>query len=102
MNNNVYILVIGIGFIVLILRAAPFVFLGNLQFSKRVTLFLKCVPFASISALVFPDLLTAVPNNQLASYVGAISAIVFSYFFKNYLYTVASSIGLVYLVIKFL
>ena len=100
--NRTLLLIFGIAIITFFLRYLPFRLMSQLKFSKRTSLFLRCVPFSAISALVIPDVLSAIPNNPSASYIGAISALIFSYIFKNYLYTVIGSISVVYFVISFL
>lgn len=97
MNKEIFLMIFGLALVTFIPRFLPFKLLENIKFSKRVSLILKCIPFSAIGALILPDVIRAVPGNFLASFVGGISAVVFSFFFKNYLYVVIGSILMTYI-----
>lgn len=101
MNKDTFLLIFGLALVTFLPRFLPFKLLENIKFSKRVSLILKCIPFSAIGALILPDVINAVPENLLASSVGGISAVLFSFFFKNYLYVVIGSIFMTYLSIVF-
>ena len=97
MNKEIFLMIFGLALVTFIPRFLPFKLLENIKFSKRTSLILKCIPFSAIGALILPDVIRAVPGNFLASFVGGISAVVFSFFFKNYLYVVIGSILMTYI-----
>lgn len=101
MTKDVFFLIFGLAVVSFFPRFLPFKLLENINFSKRTSLILKCIPFAAIGALVLPDVVNAIPDNSLASLVGGVSAILFSFFFKNYLYVVIGSIIVSYFSILF-
>lgn len=96
MNRDTFLLIFGLALVTFIPRFLPFKLLENITFSKRVSLILKCIPFSAIGALILPDVIGAVSGNFLASLIGGISAVIFSFFFKNYLYVVIGSILMTY------
>lgn len=97
MNKEIFLMIFGLVLVTFIPRFLPFKLLENIKFSKRVSLILKCIPFSAIGALILPDVIRAVPGNFLASFIGGVSAVVFSFFFKNYLYVVIGSIIMTYI-----
>ncbi|NME36828.1 MULTISPECIES: AzlD domain-containing protein [Fusobacterium] len=101
MNKTTFILILGLTLVTFIPRFLPFKLMKNIKLSKRASLFLKSIPFSAIGALVLPDVFFSIPNNFIASYIGAFSAFILSLMFKNYIYAVIGSILLVYLSIIF-
>ena len=99
MSKDTFILIFGLFLVTFIPRFLPFKLLENIKFSKRVSLIMKCIPFSAIGALILPDVVRAVPENLFASLVGGVSAILFSFFFKNYLYVVIGSVITTYIAI---
>ncbi len=97
MNKEIFLMIFGLALVTFIPRFLPFKLLENIKFSKRTSLVLKCIPFSAIGALILPDVIRAVPGNFLASFIGGVSAVVFSFFFKNYLYVVIGSIIMTYI-----
>lgn len=99
MNRSTFLLIFGLTLVSFFPRFLPFKLLENVTFSKRISLILKCIPFSAIGALILPDFVKAVPGNTTAALVGGASAVIFSMFFKNYLYVVIGSIITTYLTI---
>ncbi|MDY2981670.1 MAG: AzlD domain-containing protein [Fusobacterium sp.] len=97
MNKEIFLMIFGLALVTFIPRFLPFKLLENIKFSKRTSLVLKCIPFSAIGALILPDVVGAVSGNLFASLVGGVSAVVFSFFFKNYLYVVIGSIIMTYI-----
>ena len=97
MTKNTFLLILGLTLVTFIPRFLPFKIMKNIKLSKRASLFLKAIPFSAIGALVLPDVFSAIPNNPIASYIGAFRALILSLMFKNYIYAVIGSIILVYI-----
>ncbi|WP_300331474.1 AzlD domain-containing protein [Fusobacterium sp.] len=102
MNKDIFLLIFGLALVTFLPRFLPFKLLENVSFSKRISLILKCIPFAAIGALIFPDFIKSVPGNTSAALIGGASAFLFSLFFKNYLYVVIGSIITTYFAITLL
>lgn len=99
MINKILIVIIGMAVVTYIPRLLPFHIVSKMNLSKRMTLFLKCIPYSALGALILPDVFRAVEGNNIASFIGAVTAVVLTYIFKNMILTVIGSIAAVYLVI---
>ena len=56
MNNNIFLLILGMAAVTYIPRLLPFLVLSNQQIPERLNAFLKCIPAAAIGALIIPVL----------------------------------------------
>lgn len=99
MNSKTLLVILGMTVVTYIPRFLPFQIFSKMNLSKRMTLFLKCIPYSALGALILPDTFKAVEGNPMASLAGTVTAIVLTYIFKNMILTVIGSIGAVYLVI---
>lgn len=102
MNNNVLLVIAGMAAVTYLPRFLPFHLFSKMNLSKRMMLFLKCIPYSALGALVIPDTFRAIEGNNTASVVGTLTAVILTYFFKNMILTVMGAILSVYLVIVFL
>lgn len=99
MNSKVLLIILGMAVVTYIPRFLPFCIFSKINLSKRMMLFLRCIPFSALGALIIPDVFRAIEKNNTASFIGCITAVVFSYIFKNMILTVIGSIVAVYLTI---
>lgn len=102
MISKILLVIFGMAIVTYIPRVLPFYIFSKMNLSKRMMLFLKCIPYSALGALIIPDIFRSVEGNNMASAVGAITAIVLTYIFKNMILTVAGSIATVYIVITFI
>ena len=100
MNNNVFLVIVGMAVVTYLPRLLPFHLFSKLNLSKRMTLFLKCIPYSALGALIIPDIFTSVGNVSL-SVGGALVAIALAYKFENMIITVAGAIATVYIGLMF-
>lgn len=99
MKDKILLVILGMAIVTYIPRLLPFHIFSKMNLNKRMTLFLKCIPYSALGALILPDVLKAVEGERTASILGAITAVVLTYIFKNMVVTVVGSIIVVYLVI---
>lgn len=61
MNNNL-IIIAGMALVTYIPRMIPFIIMGDMKLPKKVDRFLSLIPFALLSALIFPGVFTSTGN----------------------------------------
>lgn len=99
MNSNVLMVIAGMALVTYLPRILPFYLFSKMNLSKRMMLFLKCIPYTALGALILPDVFSAVEGNNAASLIGAVTAVVLTYMFKNMIVTVIGAIAAVYVVL---
>lgn len=99
MNSNVLMVIAGMALVTYLPRILPFYLFSKMNLSKRMMLFLKCIPYTALGALILPDVFSAVEGNNAASLIGAVTAVVLTYLFKNMIVTVIGAIAAVYVVL---
>lgn len=99
MNSNVLMVIAGMALVTYLPRILPFYLFSKMNLSKRMMLFLKCIPYTALGALILPDIFSAVEGNNAASLIGAVTAVVLTYLFKNMIVTVIGAIAAVYAVL---
>ena len=99
MNNNVLMVIAGMALVTYLPRILPFYLFSKMNLSKRMMLFLKCIPYTALGALIPPDVFSAVEGNSTASLIGAVTGVVLTYLFKNMIVTVIGAIAAVYAVL---
>ena len=99
MNSNVLMVIVGMALVTYLPRILPFYLFSKMNLSKKMMLFLKCIPYTALGALILPDVFSAVEGNNAASLIGAVTAVVLTYLFKNMIVTVIGAIAAVYVVL---
>lgn len=99
MNSNVLMVIAGMALVTYLPRILPFYLFSKMNLSKKMMLFLKCIPYTALGALILPDVFSAVEGNNAASLIGAVTAVVLTYLFKNMIVTVIGAIAAVYVVL---
>lgn len=102
MNNNVLLVIAGMALVTYIPRVLPFHLFSKMNLSKRMMLFLKCIPYSALGALIIPDAFRAIEGNSTASIAGAVTAVLLTYLFENMILTVMGSIIVTYFAITFI
>lgn len=102
MNNNVLLVIAGMALVTYIPRVLPFHLFSKMNLSKRMMLFLKCIPYSALGALIIPDAFRAIEGNSIASIAGAVTAVLLTYLFENMILTVMGSIVVTYFAIIFI
>lgn len=100
MNNNVLLVIAGMAAVTYLPRLLPFHLFSKLDLSKRMMLFLKCIPYSALGALLLPDIFTSVGFVSVSA-AGALVAVALAYKFENMIVTVAGAIFTVYVWLTF-
>ncbi|WP_018133159.1 AzlD domain-containing protein [Effusibacillus pohliae] len=75
MIDSLWLLVLGMGAVTYIPRMLPMVTLENIQLPPFWNRFLRFVPFAALSALIFPGILSSTGNMKSALAGGVIAVL---------------------------
>lgn len=71
--DAIYLMILGCAVVTFIPRLLPAVFMGKINFDRKIEKFLDLIPYTALAALIVPGVLTV--DNQLW-YIGLIGAIV--------------------------
>lgn len=82
-------------------RFLPMVFLGQRKMPAFVNSLFYYIPFAVLSALVLPDILTST-GNQTSAIAGAVAAVFVSLFLSSPMYSMIAAIAASYAVLTFI
>ena len=94
-NVNILYIIAGMTVVTYLPRLLPFYIFSKINLSKRMMLFLKCIPYSALGALIFPDVLSSVPSVYIAVFGAAVAAVL-TYRFENMIITVAGAVFTVY------
>lgn len=94
-NVNILYIIAGMTAVTYLPRLLPFYIFSKINLSKRMMLFLKCIPYSALGALIFPDVLSSVPSICIAVLGTAVAALL-TYKFENMIVTVAGTVFTVY------
>lgn len=71
--DAIYLMILGCAVVTFIPRLLPAVFMGKINFDRKIEKFLDLIPYTALAALIVPGVLTV--DNQLW-YIGLIGAVV--------------------------
>ncbi|AWX31947.1 AzlD domain-containing protein [Methanosphaera sp. BMS] len=71
--DAIYLMILGCAIVTFIPRLLPAVFMGKINFDRKIEKFLDLIPYTALAALIVPGVLTV--DNQLW-YIGLIGAVV--------------------------
>lgn len=74
------IVIIGMAIVTVLPRIIPAFIVERLKFPQWVNYWLSAVPYAALGALIFPGILTVVPDQPWIGLVGGLVAIILSIF----------------------
>lgn len=93
------IIIIGMALVTIIPRIMPAFIVERVRFPDWVNQWLHVVPYAALGALIFPGILTVVPNHPWIGLVGGIVAILLSIFRVHIVLVVLGASLVVYFLI---
>ncbi|WP_010529841.1 AzlD domain-containing protein [Lentibacillus jeotgali] len=93
----IWAIIIGMALVTMIPRAIPAFVVDKLQFRDWVNRWLNAVPFAALGALIFPGILSVIPDHPLIGLVGGIAAVALAYLGLNVILVVIGAILTVFL-----
>ena len=94
--DNLLILIIGMGLVTFIPRLIPMMWFNDLKLNRFWELFFDYLPYAMLSALIFPSILSA-SGSAFLSLIGFAAALLLSFLNLNSMYVVIGSVFVVYL-----
>lgn len=74
------IVIIGMAIVTVLPRMIPAFIVERLKFPNWVNYWLSTIPYAALGALIFPGILSVVPDQQWIGLVGGLVAIILSIF----------------------
>lgn len=89
--------IIGMSLATMIPRIIPGFLVDKLQFRTWVNRWLNAIPYAALGALIFPGILSVIPEQPYIGIIGGLVAIVLAYFGLNVVLVVLGSILAVFL-----
>ncbi|MDY0407797.1 AzlD domain-containing protein [Virgibacillus soli] len=93
----IYFIIIGMAFVTMVPRIIPAFIVDKLIFRSWVNRWLSAIPFAALGALIFPSILTVIPEQQYIGLIGGLVAITLAYFGVNTIIVVLGAICTVFL-----
>lgn len=89
--------IIGMSLATMIPRIIPSFLVDKLQFRPWVNRWLNAIPYAALGALVFPGILSVIPEEPVIGIIGGIVAAILAYFGLNVVLVVVGAILTVFL-----
>jgi branched-subunit amino acid transport protein len=88
----VLLTIVGMSLATMIPRMIPAFLMDKLQFRPWVNRWLNAIPYAALGALIFPGILSVVPDEPLVGIIGGAVAIVLAFTGLNVVLVVLGSI----------
>ncbi len=89
--------IIGMSLATMIPRIIPGFLVDKLQFKPWVNRFLNAIPYAALGALIFPGILSVIPEEPIVGIIGGVVAAILAYFGLNVVLVVLGAILTVFL-----
>lgn len=97
--NRIMLLIIGMSLVTYLPRLIPFYLIKNENLNDNLELFCKSIPYATLGALIFPGVLSAIPNESTISIIALSVAGIISWKTNKLILSVFGSIIFVVLVL---
>lgn len=98
--SETIMIILGMTAVTYLPRLLPFFMLSRARLSPPIERFLRCIPTAAISALIFPGLLSATPDLPVASLAGMGFALVYGLYRGGIIVPVLGAVGIAYLILN--
>ncbi|MDI6813820.1 MAG: AzlD domain-containing protein [Desulfitobacteriaceae bacterium] len=89
--KSLALLVLGMGLVTYIPRMLPMVLLGKVNLHPFLSRFLQFIPFAALSALIVPGILSST-NSTTSAVAGGVAASILAFFRLNVMFVVLGGI----------
>lgn len=90
-------IIIGMALVTMIPRVIPAFVVDKLQFRDWVNRWLNAIPFAALGALIFPGILSVIPDQPIIGLLGGVAAVALAYLGLNVILVVIGAIVTVFL-----
>ena len=94
---TIIMIILGMSFVTMLPRVIPAFVVEKLQFRPWINQWLSAIPYAALGALIFPGILSVVPEQPFVGIIVVISAIILSLFGLNVVLVVIGAILTVFL-----
>src|SRR5699024_825941 len=94
--HMIIFIIIGMAVVTMVPRFIPAFIVNNIIFKDWINNWLQSIPYAALGALIFPAVLTVKEGSPQVGLVGALVAVVLSFFGLNIILVVIASIATVY------
>ncbi|CQR47066.1 Branched-chain amino acid transport protein (AzlD) [Paraliobacillus sp. PM-2] len=82
------VIVIGMAFVTMVPRLIPVFIVDKIQFPNWLNGWLDVIPYAALGALIFPGVLTVIPEKPWIGFIGSLFAVLFAVFRANIIFIV--------------
>jgi len=96
----IVLIIIGMSLVTMIPRVLPVFIVEKMQFRPWINRMLNAIPYAALGALIFPGILTVIPEQPHIGILGGIVAILLSFLGMNVIFVVTCAIATVYLLLS--
>lgn len=93
----ILMIIIGMSIATMVPRIIPGFLVDRMQFRPWVNRWLNAIPYAALGALVFPGILSVIPEEPMIGIIGGVVAIILAYFGLNIVFVVLGAIVTVFL-----
>ncbi|BAC13076.1 hypothetical conserved protein [Oceanobacillus iheyensis HTE831] len=96
----IIVMIMGMFIVTMLPRLIPVFIVEKIQFRPWVNRWLLAIPYAALGALIFPGILSIVPNQPIVGLLGGLVAITLSLLRLNVVFVVIGSILAAYIMIN--
>ncbi|NIK12678.1 AzlD domain-containing protein [Alkalibacillus sp. S2W] len=89
--------IIGMAIVTMVPRFIPAFIMEKVQLRPWLNRWLNAIPFAALGALIFPSILTVIPDQPWIGLAGGLIAVVIALFNVNVIFAVLGAIATVFL-----
>ncbi|WP_102027933.1 AzlD domain-containing protein [Salirhabdus sp. Marseille-P4669] len=93
----IWTIIIGMSIVTLLPRLIPVFIVDKVSFPSWVNKWLDAVPYAALGALIFPGIMSVIPDKPIIGILGGMVAIIIAFFEVNVIIAVLGAITTVYL-----
>ncbi|SER84366.1 Branched-chain amino acid transport protein [Gracilibacillus ureilyticus] len=92
----IWAIIIGMALVTLIPRIVPAFIVDLVRFPKWMNKWLQAIPYAALGALIFPGIMTVVPDKPYIGLIAGVAAIILAWFKVHVILVVLVAIGTVF------
>lgn len=96
----ILLIIAGMSLVTMIPRLIPVFIVEKLQFRPWINRLLSAIPYAALGALIFPGILSVIPDQPHIGLIGGIVAVLLSFLGWNVIFVVIGAIATVYLLLS--
>lgn len=96
----ILLIIAGMAIVTMIPRLLPVFIVEKLQFRPWLNRMLSAIPYAALGALIFPGILTVIPEQPHIGLIGGIVAVLLSFLGLNVILVVIGAIAAVFLMLS--